>query len=72
MATVDHPVLRAIPICPLCLEHKDVGTLICWPCHRTQKAHNQGGYSAHAIQRLETIAAFLGSAFEAHNKEFGS
>ena len=55
----DHPVLRAIPICPLCLEDKAQGLLVCWPCHRTQTAHNGGAYGAHAERRIDAVSSYV-------------
>ena len=63
-----HPILRCMPTCPLCLEPKDQGRLICWPCHKTQTAHNRGGYSEHAVARVATIATFLDVAFEMNQR----
>lgn len=36
--TLDHPVCRAAPICPICGNPKDVGLVMCWPCYRGGKS----------------------------------
>ena len=46
--TIDHPQVRADHSCPLCKGPKPAGNLLCWPCHRTEKAQNDGGYSPEA------------------------
>lgn len=45
--------VRMDKVCPLCLEPKDVGLIVCWPCHRSQKHHNDGDYSKRAKAVIE-------------------
>lgn len=51
--TVDHPLVRSSYICPLCRNHKDQGLVLCWPCHRKEKAANGGCYSNTAETIIE-------------------
>lgn len=41
MTTIlDHPLIRASTICPLCIGSKDTGLLVCWPCYRSENLRN--------------------------------
>jgi hypothetical protein len=37
--------VRALAYCLCCKGPKEIGLLICWPCHRSEKRANGGGYS---------------------------
>jgi hypothetical protein len=47
--------VRATTICVGCNGHKDVGLVLCWPCHRKQKAANDGGYSKAIEAKLDQL-----------------
>ena len=51
--------VRADNTCPLCLGVKDKGLVLCWPCHRREKAANDGCYSAFAERRVAAREQFL-------------
>jgi hypothetical protein len=51
--TLDHPKVRASTVCPNCLQSKDIGLVLCWPCHSTQKHHNDGDYSKRCKAKIE-------------------
>ena len=57
--TLDHPLTRASFTCPRCQGAKDRHLLICWPCHRMEKAANNGGYSDECDQALDAYEAAL-------------
>lgn len=42
---IDNPMVRRDATCPLCLDMKEPGLVLCWPCHRAQKAAWDGCYS---------------------------
>ncbi len=39
------PNVRAELTCPNCLQPKQAGLVLCWPCHHSQKRFNDGCYS---------------------------
>jgi len=45
--------VRNETICINCGMEKDRGLVVCWPCHSSQKRHNDGCYS----KRLESKLA---------------
>ena len=50
------PHVRAFRTCICCGKQKDVGLVLCWPCHSKQKSRNYGGYSKNinlALNNLE-------------------
>lgn len=57
--TTDHTCIRECLTCPDCLGPKDQGLLVCWPCNRLQKTHNDGGYSERLTRRLGELESFL-------------
>jgi hypothetical protein len=50
---MDHPNVRHMLACPKCSQPKDRGLLLCWPCHRTEKRNNEGGYSEATMRLLD-------------------
>lgn len=52
--------IRALPTCPNCREKKSAGLILCWPCHHSHKARNDGCYSP----RLERKLAAMEQALE--------
>lgn len=69
---ITHLTLRAAQVCPLCLEHKPTGTLVCWPCDRMQQKMNNGRYSDHAVARMATIGVYLDAAMDAWRQGEGA
>lgn len=57
--TIDNPLVRRSYTCPLCLDPKDSGLVVCWPCHRQQKMDNNGCYSADAEARIAKVERHL-------------
>lgn len=57
--TLFHPQVRAHHSCPLCKGPKPAGNLVCWPCHRFEKANNNGGYSAKAERLIDACEDWL-------------
>ncbi len=57
----DYPLIRAEHICPNCHRPKDVGLILCWPCHQIQKARNDGGYSQRLERQLERLERHIAS-----------
>ena len=51
--------VRADYTCPLCIGPKDTGLVLCWPCHRSEKRANGGGYSAFAERRIAATDKLL-------------
>lgn len=51
--------VRASLTCVNCLEDKPAGLMLCWPCHHSQKHHNDGGYSKRVERLLERQEALL-------------
>jgi hypothetical protein len=43
---MDYPLTRKSPTCPICRKSKDLGLVVCWPCHRRTK---------YGMTELETI-----------------
>ena len=54
--TIDRPKVRAMRFC-LCGSEKDEGCLLCWPCHRREKALNAGGYGDDTLLLLDQMEA---------------
>lgn len=52
--------IRELTVCPNCREKKDTGLILCWPCHHSQKRHNDGDYG----KRLERKLAAMEQALE--------
>lgn len=59
MTHIDNPLVRADLYCPLCVNPKPVGNLVCWPCHRQEKARNDGGYSLQAERLIAEVEVEL-------------
>lgn len=57
---IDHPQVRNWTLCPLCRDQKDIGLVVCWPCHRKEKRRNHGAYSDAAETIIESLERFLG------------
>jgi hypothetical protein len=57
--TTDNPLIRACLTCPCCLQRKEPGLVVCWPCHRAQKYHNAGGYSPRLERKLADLESFI-------------
>ena len=57
-----HDNVRALPRCPNCRELKPIGNLLCWPCHHSQKEHNDGDYSPRLKRKLDALDASLAGA----------
>ena len=55
----DESYVRSDYTCPLCLGPKDRGLVLCWPCHRSEKEANGGGYSAFAERRIAATDKLL-------------
>ena len=55
----DNPCVRASVVCPVCRKHKDMGLVLCWPCHRTAKAAHDGCYGAFIERRIAACERFL-------------
>ncbi len=34
MPEIDHPKVRKLNWCPVCLQSKDIGLVCCWTCYR--------------------------------------
>lgn len=51
--TIQWPRVRAHNTCPNCLQSKDKELLLCWPCHHSQKNHNDGDYSKRCWAKIE-------------------
>jgi len=47
--------VRTLACCPSCGKPKPAGTILCWPCHHSQKRFNDGGYSKRLTAKLETL-----------------
>lgn len=60
MECYQYPLLRKAARCPLCLETKDIGLVICWPCHHSQKHFNDGDYSKRAKSKIMQAEEMLG------------
>ncbi len=54
-----NPKVRAEKVCPNCLQGKDVGLVLCWPCHHSQKDHNDGDYSKRCKAKIAAREAAL-------------
>ena len=37
---MDYPNLRKSKTCPFCRKAKDIGTIACWPCYRSEDLRN--------------------------------
>lgn len=59
---MDNPRVRNWTLCPLCKEPKDIGLVVCWPCHRAEKRRNNGGYSATAEHIIASFEQYLGES----------
>ncbi len=40
--TLDHPMIRAGRVCPICGDHKEPSLLVCWPCYSNHGMRNGG------------------------------
>lgn len=45
----DYPAIRATLICPLCLQDKDAGSLVCWNCYRENELRYGMPNDVHAL-----------------------
>lgn len=52
MTLPQNPMVRRWHTCPKCLNSKDEGLVLCWPCHRTEKRQNDGGYSVETEAKI--------------------
>ena len=55
----DYPRVRYSEVCVRCNDRKEPGLVLCWPCHRSEKTANEGGYSGGIEQRLQEQEARL-------------
>jgi hypothetical protein len=49
--------VRALDFCVCCNGPKARGLVICWSCHRAEKAANDGGYSQRVTDAIESLEA---------------
>jgi hypothetical protein len=75
MTCNQHERVRALAFCVCCKQPKQIGLLICWPCHRREKAANGGGYSAATQSKIETVdrglAALAAGLADMVERKFG-
>ena len=64
---MEHHV-RQDSTCPLCLGIKDCGLVLCWPCHRKEKAANHGCYSDFAERRIAATEKLLRETEDARKR----
>ena len=67
---MEHHV-RQDSTCPLCLGIKDQGLVLCWPCHRKEKAANHGCYSDFAERRIAATEKLLRETEDARKRHTG-
>lgn len=47
--------VRALTVCINCCKPKDVGLMLCWPCHREQKRKFESGYDPTLLVAFDLI-----------------
>lgn len=52
---IDHPLVRASQVCPLCGCAKDPGLVACWTCYRIFNMRNGSPYAEQAIEFAEIM-----------------
>jgi len=50
---IDYPHVRLSSLCPLCEQHKDTGSLVCWSCYRADDLRYGNTETELAIQQVE-------------------
>lgn len=58
---MDYRRVRGNYTCPHCLGPKDLGLLLCWPCHHRETMDHKGRYSDETELEIVAMEDFLRS-----------